>query len=463
MKPFFLLFTLAILGNTLIAQANTCTCAENFDRLTEKLEANYIAYHLTKAEITTAYEARKKQYKPLSTQTPLPDCAKLLQQFLVFFKDGHLFVSEIPKLPETALAQTKAEIKARKVALSQVSPGNNVNIEGYWTDGASKFAIVKNKNPQIRYSHVSVIIAAQDSTKVGEVKLAVSLANGVWEGVYYTNAYAPRYVKITPYKDNTILSIWGGITWGKLADERTTMYDPTLPSVQKVDEQTLLLTIPSFLIEKKDFDQFLMTHFKDLTEAEYLIIDIRGNTGGNGIYFDLLSLYYEKPALSGRGFAVSSADNLNYFKKFASTRSNDPYRPVVEAMEAEQGKIVPGPMFSPLELKPLASMLKKVVILTDRGNMSAAETFVLYSKGISSKVITMGENTGGVVDYNNINMVSLGCETQGIYFGYPTYSLNETVHLGKGYNKTGIVPDVLIGKKAKDKVGFVIAHLKKLY
>ena len=56
-------------------------------------------------------------------------------------------------------------------------------------------------------------------------------------------------------------------------------------------------------------------------------------------------------------------------------------------MEAEQGKIVPGPMFSPLELKPLASKLKKVVILTDRGNMSAAETLadVMRDVGFTAK------------------------------------------------------------------------------
>lgn len=461
MKVFFPLCLMMAFSSLLFAQNDPCTCAENVERMYQKLEANYIAYHLTKDKIGASYQTRKLQYRVLAAKTPLNGCAKLMQAFLSFFKDGHLFVSEFPKLPEAELSASKTMIKAQKVDLQKVNPGNKTGIEGYWTDGTSKFAIIKNNNPKVPFSHVAVVLEAPDSSKAGEVKMGVSLSNGLWEGLHYTNAYTPRYVKITPYKDNQLLSIWGGFTWGKLLDKNAPLFDPTLPSVKKLDDQTVLLTIPSFLIDKKQFDAVLMGNFKELTESEYLIIDIRGNTGGNGIYLDLLRLYYEKPALSQVGFAISSADNLDYFKKFASTRSNDPYAPVVAAMQAETGKIVSGPVFGPLEQKPLPSKLKKVVILTDRGNMSAAETFILHSKGVSSKVVTMGENTGGVVDYNNINMVSLGCETQGIFFGYPTYSLNDAVHLGKGYNKTGIAPDVRIDAKIVDKIGFARQYLQK--
>lgn len=461
MKALILLCLLLSIGAGLLAQNAPCSCSENFNRLTEKLEANYIAYALTKDKIASPYAARKQKYRQLAAQTPLQDCSKMMQEFLSFFKDGHLFVSEFPKLPDSTLARHKANIKEQKIDNPALNANSKVDIEGYWTDGTSRFALIKNPHHQFPYTHVAVIVSAPNTEKIGEIKMGLNLSKGLWEGVYYSNAYAPRYVNVKAFKDNSLLSIWGGLTWGRLAGKTDSIYDPTLPTVKRLDATTMLLSLPSFLIEKKNLDAVLMAHYQDLTETPKLIIDLRGNTGGNGIYFDLLSWYYEKPAPSPRGFALASEDNLNYFKKFASTRENDPYAPVVKAMQDEPGKIVAGPLFSALELKPLASKLQKAVIITDRSNMSAAETFILSSKAISGKVVTMGENTGGVVDYNNINMVSLGCETQGIYFGYPTYSFHQEVHLGKGYNQTGIPPDVRIDPKVKDKVGFVLRYLQK--
>jgi len=461
MKALISLCLFVSVGVALMAQNDPCTCVGSFNRMAEKLEANYIAYALTKDKIGPAYQARKQKYQAIAAQTPLPQCSKMMQEFLSFFKDGHLFVSEFPKLTDTTLARHKANIKAQKINTPKVNPHSKLGIEGYWTDGTSRFALIKNPNPAVPYSHVAVIVSAPDVEKIGEIKMELSLSKGLWEGLYYTNGYAPRYVNVRAFKDNKLLSIWGGFTWGRITSPKDSLYDPTLPSVKKLDAETVLLSLPSFLIEKKNLDAVLMAHYQELTETPKLIIDLRGNTGGNGIYFDLLSLFYEKPAPSSQGFALTSEDNLNYFKRFASPQGNDPYTPVFKAMQVEPGKVVPGPLFRPLELKPLASKLQKVVILIDRGNMSAAETFILSAKSISEKIVTMGENTGGVVDYNNINMVPLACETQGIYFGYPTYSMHQEVHLGKGYNQTGIAPDVRIDPEIKDKIGFAWQYLQK--
>lgn len=460
MKIILTLFFLLGIGSCLIAQNDPCTCSESFQRMQEKLEANYIAYALTKDKIAPAYTARKLKYNQLAAKTPLSQCTRLMQEFLGFFKDGHLFVSEFPKLPDSTLARHKTWIKAQKINNPKVNSISKVDIEGYWTDGTSSFALVKNLSSKIPYDYLAVTISAPDSSKIGEIKMGLTLSKGLWEGVYYTNAYTPRYVNVKAFKENQLLSIWGGFTWGRIKNKNGLIYDPVLPLVRRLDEETILLSLPSFLIEKSKLDQVLMAHFQELTETPKLIIDLRGNTGGNGIYFDLLSLFYEKSAPSELGFALSSEDNLNYFKKFVSPQGSDPYTSVVKAMEATPGKIVPGPLFPALQLNPLAAKLKTAIILTDRGNMSAAETFILSSKAISSKVITMGENTGGVVDYNNINMVSLGCATQGIYFGYPTFSFNQEVHLGKGFNQKGIAPDVRIDPKVVDKIGFALQYLK---
>ncbi len=439
------------------SQDYSCNCRHTFDAMIEKLEDNYIAYHLTKSEIDSTYQLRKSKYALISNSTEPHHCSQLMQSFLSFFKDGHLFVTEYPSFSEEDLMKSKIEVTTNRLAVSNYVFSQN-SIEGYWTDGLSKFAVLKNTNAKIPFEYIAVIVESVDTLKVGEIKFGVSETEVGWEGSYYTNNYSSRYVKVTPYKENRLLSIWGGITWGRLPTKDTPIYNPVETTIQRIDERNLLITIPSFLIDANEFTQILIDHLDELKNAENFIIDIRGNTGGNGIYFDLISFYYEKPAINHRGFAYSSADNMAYFEKYMSSNENDPYLSVVNAMKNNPSTIVQGPDFGPLELIPEPSKIKKVVILTDRGNMSAAETFILYSKAVSSKVIIMGEPTGGVVDYNNINLVKLNCTKHGIYFGYPTYTLHDKV-LTNGYNRTGIQPDVPIRSEVNDKISAVVKYL----
>lgn len=441
-------------------QNESCTCTQVFNNLTTKLEADYIGYHLRKKEIEKSYEDLKAKYKSLSQQTKPENCSMMLMEYLSFFKDEHLFVSEFPDFSEEDMAKTKAEVKDEGVTdISHITFSKNP-IEGYWTDGTSKFAIVKNTNKNIPNEYVAIIIDDPDKTTIGEIKVEVTSKNNAYEGRYYTKSYTSRYVKISAGKEAALLSLWGGITWGRLKDKNDSVYDPDLPSFRKIDDKTSLLTIPSFLIEAEKFNKVLLDNEDALRNTENLIIDIRGNTGGNAIYFPLLSLFSERPLVSEVGFTVASEDNLNYFKKISTDAKNDPYKPVVEAINNKMGVIIDGPKFEPIDISREKSKINKVVILTDRSNKSAAESFVLHAKAVSTKVITMGENTAGVIDYNNVNMVPLNCQKTGIYFGYPTFTYNKMI-LTNGYNKTGITPDVKIGYTVSDKIDFILKYLKQ--
>lgn len=310
------------------------------------------------------------------------------------------------------------------------------------------------------------IIQSSQKEKEGELKFGLNLINGLYEGTYYSNAYAPRYISVNFHKENSLLSISGGIIWGRVTSfqendiANATLKDPQLPTLIKMNDETLLLSIPTFLIDGGVFNKFLMDNFAALTTTKNLIIDIRGNWGGNGIYFDLMGLYAIRPVVSDTGYALSSPDNIAYFKKNSSKSKNDPFRPVVEDMEKNIGMQVEGPRFSPKKLPTIPSSLKKVIIVTDESNMSAAETFILFSKASSDIVTTIGKPTGGVVDYNNINMIKVGCEKRGMQFGYPTYSLNKSV-VKNGYNKKGIQPDIYSDKNSKELFQFILDYLKK--
>lgn len=439
-------------------QNTDCKCGDVFKKLTEKLEANYVGYHLLKSKADADYQALKLKYGALSQNTGSADCTALLQGFLSFFKDGHLFVTEYPKFSEADMASIKAKLKSLRFNINSLSVSGESSFVGYWTDGVSKFLITKNPANEFPFEYVAVIIEGPDSTKIGEIKFGLNKNN---EGTYYTANYSSRYVKVNVYKENTLLSIWGGITWGRLESADTPLFNPTATTIKKVDNNTLLITIPSFLINISDFNNLLLANEKEIVNTKNLIIDIRGNTGGNGIYFDLISTYYDKPVMHEKGYSVSSDDNIAYFEKFITKQKNDPYIAMVDTMKAKKNNtLVTGPDFGTLKLEPTKTNIKKVIILTDRGCMSASETFVLYSKAASSRVITMGDNTGGVVDYNNINLIPLPCSKQGIYFGYPTYSLNKQV-VKNGYNFSGIPPDIKIDSSVPDKISFVLKYLNE--
>ncbi|TAF67277.1 MAG: hypothetical protein EAZ55_02865 [Cytophagales bacterium] len=441
------------------AQNEACQCVQVFEQMTQKIEKNYIAYHLNKSEIEEAYKTQKSEFHKKSTETTMEQCTALLQDFLRFFQDKHVFAVAFPKPTEEELNTTK--ILLQNNLIKDVGTVTAKDIEGYWTDGSSKYAILPNPNENIKFSHVAIIIEHQDAAKIGEIKLGVSLnQQQEWVGKYYPNNYAERYTQIKTYKEGKLLNIWGGIIWARLDDKNTAIFSPIKPTLKNLNEKTVLIDLPSFLIEKKDFDDFLKTNENSIAEASYLIIDLRGNTGGNGIYYNLFSFFAEKSLKSPQGLAIASDDNIAYFTKFANlNQANDPHTVVVNNMKTNNGQIVKGPIYPDFMPKIRKSNIQKVVIWTDKGCMSAAEAFILQAKGLSTKVTTIGNATGGVIDYNNVNSIPISCERYGIYFGYPTYSMHENVKT-QGYNKTGIIPDIIIETNV-DYTNFTLEFLNK--
>ncbi len=333
-------------ASSLLAQDTTnCDCKSVFDQLTKKLESDYIGYALRKEEIGEAYRKRISEFHMMTNDTSALSCAATLQKFLTFFHDGHLFVSQFPKYSTGEKEAFKASLRNRLYDVSSVEAylsGNSkpvAAIEGVWTDGTTRYAIMRNGDNRWPYQYVAVVLESPDSEKVGELKLGVNLTDGKYAGVYYSNDYSPRYMELDPAKDNTLLGLWGGLLWGRVnySDRSGIMsaalYDPTRPTVNRIDSISMLLTIPTFLVDKAVFDSVLIANQQDLTSCKYLIIDIRGNSGGNAIYFDLMSLYAERPLTSEIGFALASDDNIAYFSRYATDAPDDPYRPVVIDMK----------------------------------------------------------------------------------------------------------------------------------
>ncbi|MDZ7647192.1 MAG: S41 family peptidase [Cytophagales bacterium] len=334
-------------------------------------------------------------------------------------------------------------------------------IIGMWTDGQSEIAIIKDEGFYKAY----MIRSTLKSIEPGELKAKFQASEKGIEGIFYSYKYAHKYVAGDLYKEQTLLVLTGGMYWAKLgssAEREVNMINKEntmFPVVQKLDEQNTLLSIPSFLIDANQFNKVLFDNIEMLTNTINLIIDIRGNIGGNSIYFDLISAYATNPLRGSQGLVLASEDTRKYFESLMKYDEKI-YQPLVSRIEDNIGEIVEGPAYPEKIFNPFPSKIQKVAILTDEGCASAAESFILQSKGASTKVTTFGSPTAGIIDYTSVNMVKLESGSQNILFGYPTSTYHKDIPL-KGYNQTGIVPDVPIADKEKDKVQFIVDWLKK--
>ena len=198
--------------NQLLAQSN-CNCETVFDNLLIKIKENYIGYALTKNEIEKEYINRVDEFVIKTKNTNKESCTAVLQDFLRFFKDGHLFVSEIPKYSAEQLEKFKSEVKLKMYSIQDVkkylieNKSYLTDIEGIWTDGDSRFAIIKNNNPAWSYQYAAVILNHTQPEKIGELKFGVNLKEDRYEGTYFTNSYASRYVLTEVNNNNSTLSI----------------------------------------------------------------------------------------------------------------------------------------------------------------------------------------------------------------------------------------------------------------
>jgi hypothetical protein len=456
---------------SLRAQTTDCNCKLVFEELTDKLEANYLG--LKKQVLTgnsAEYNKRKATYHKKSPAVNAEDCTEFLQEFVSFFNDEHLFVFERPKFSasERETFKIKAIVEGGDVnkllaKLEVQRQSNNANdIIGKWSDGTAELVILQNTNWYEAY-----VINSKDSTiKPGELRARFKEGKNGFTGKVYSSNYTPRYVSANVYKQGTLLAMDGGIYWGRLdstyAREMSMINRSNilLPTVQKIDEETTVMSIPSFSADGQQFIAVLLDNLELFKSTTNLILDIRGNTGGNALYFAFLDAYAARSLPESQGFVLASNDTKNYFELMAK-QSPEVYAPVVERIQNNFGKIVDGPLYPGKSFKPFESKIAKVAILTDGGCKSAAESLILHSKAVNDNVITFGSPTAGVIDYTSVNTIKLPLSgNQNIYFGYPTSSWDKQVP-NSGYNANGIVPDVSIAEDTPDKIQFIIDYLKR--
>ncbi len=451
-------------------KTSACDCKEAFNDLVDKLENNYIG--LKQMQISgenEGYTDRKLKFRQKSVDVIPANCTEFLNDFLDYFHDGHLFAFERPNHSESDLLEYEKRVKDAKLDKEHLKQGLSTEKEtansegkdqimGNWTDGTSVFVVLKVENDY----HAYIRETTKEGVEAGELKAVFSPKEKGYSCRYYSYQYSPIYIRGDVFKSGQLL-VAGHVMWKRVPPSFSVytneVNDLRLPTVEAIDANTTLLTIPSFMVDYQVFKNFIAANKKLIKNAPTLIIDIRGNRGGNGIYFPLIEMYATQNMEGGQGLVLASEDNLAYFER-QMEYAKKIYEPVVKSIKGNFGEIVDGPLYPGKKFKIQASKIKNVAILTDNACASAAESFIIHSKRASSKVKTFGSPTDGMIDYTSVNSLLLKSEKQYIYFGYPTSTLHKEIP-NKGFNKTGILPDIPIEKHVEDKIDYIVDYYDK--
>ena len=326
MKKIILVF--AFISNISLAQNSKCDCRIVYDDLIEKLEENYIGLAQLKTNnLENDYKKRKIEFKKKVANVNIVNCTKILQQFLNHFQDGHLFVFELPNYSENKIDNIRKKIKKNiigtKSILSTLEFEKNTvekngldGIIGHWTDGKSKFAIIKDEGFYKAY----VISSKLETVEPGELKAQFKSTGNGFDGTYYSYGYSSRYVQGNIYKEGTLLVFTGANYWGKIGKNSVREIsminkdNVRLPFIQKLDDNNTLFSIPSFMAGPQKFNKIIFDNLELLKNTTNLIIDIRGNVGGNAIYFSFLDAYATQPMKSTQGLVLASKQTKKYFE-----------------------------------------------------------------------------------------------------------------------------------------------------
>jgi C-terminal processing protease CtpA/Prc len=235
--------------------------------------------------------------------------------------------------------------------------------------------------------------------------------------------------------------------------------------ISYIDEIPYLRLPDFYSVDPSYVDSIMNANHDRILEADFMVIDLRGNGGGNdGTYFPVLPYVLTGPiTLPSNGFWLSE-DNTEYLINGMAAYNGLSVEEYAEQEKEEYEMFINNKGTAYFKGDGTWTFTadtiykegpKKVIILTDEEVGSSGETFV-YRANQSEKLVVYGQNTAGVVDGFNGFPLDLGCFTAVFPTSYRAPDLKENP-----IDPYGIAPDVYVDEKV-DVLAYAIAHMKHL-
>lgn len=413
-------------------------------------------------------------------------CASLIRKWLTYFKDGHIQLNhDRPDFSRLSDAEIRAKFASAQTInkwtekkIKKYLDKNSLHpIEGIWENGTGSYrtAIIQSSDPDSGIDFIGVVLKADSVYWMpGQIKVEIEqTAQGLMSEYYYRD-HNPVRLPVRLYGDEVVefegISQWEK-QYPKPINEAKIEVDPnyfsknnqpTTPSFQRIDNQTTLLTLPSFGDQHAYIiDSLMNKHFSEITTSENLIIDLRGNRGGSDFcYAPIIPILYTHPIFTDGVSIYASEDNIRSWEVLLEDPKFSPaikvrIRELVNKMKSNLNGYVEVPGEEVIH-DTVYTNPQKIGIIVDKSCSSSTEQFILAAKQ-SSKVTIFGESTAGILDYANMRSIDM----KGIPYKlfYPTSRSNR---LPKNpLDQVGISPDFVLSSDS-DWIAEVKIRLKKL-
>lgn len=438
---------LFIISSTSFAQP--CNCNQEFKYVKDKIEKNYAGFKdKVNAKTEATYHKRTQAALEQSKSITKPaHCVYLINEWLTFFKDGHIQIgrNRISKEKEEAKLQERIQAMKR-LSLSSQELANLKNTKGimgiYWNeDSTSRIAVIKNKTHFRDYAGI-VISSKAGRWLPGQIILELKSGKDTLKGIMYDRYYIPTTISLQ-IKENAL----GAFKREGSKQSSTEPVSEATVSSKALSAKTLYIKISTFnQLNAKNIDSLFKANRSNLSKMPYLILDLRNNGGGADFAYRPITPYIYTNTFRNIGADVlATDDNIAGWAAIATTNGLPPDQKVfisevIKKMEQGKGKLVSFSDDSNTSLDSVAPYPQKVIILINKNCGSTTEEFLLLAKQ-SSKVTLMGEHTAGVLDYSNMRGADFSCMP---YMLYWATSRSRRIDEGIAIDNVGIRPDQVL-------------------
>jgi hypothetical protein len=462
------LLTFLLLLIASLSYGQTCDCDSLFLQTQKIVEDNYAGWFdkVTSNNTRTYNEWTEKQYALSKNIKTDSICAKQLQDWISYFKDKHLRVKFTkPKVVQNTKTENKEiPILTTNLTESQImkyfSTSKKLDpIEGIYESPSYKLGITKIKQ---NLFYATIITTSNENWKSGEVKLVIKKDGTKYEGTFYEGDKSDISTNPVNIIDNildfdivfyekvfpTVKTKKDIVEYEMSKDKR---YAPSLIFKDNI----AIWKFPSF--ENNAYEQttyLLKKYEKKLETTANWVLDLSNNSGGDySIGLLLLNYIYTKPIVFYNAEMRMTKSNYDiWYNSFISNHYNsldsigkNKLDERLNKMKANYDKMYneDGQITDTLKMESAKTFPKKIALLINRNTVSSGELFTMIARQ-SDKVIVLGENSGGMMDYGNIVNYRTMCPT--IRVQLPT---NRQLWLDKGISvdKEGLQPDIYLTGK----------------
>lgn len=460
--------------------SQSCNCLENLNALEKMITENYIGI---KTKINAANVVHFAHFtdslKQKASRANEFACFKILKSWLGYFKDWHTDIS-YSSLATLKKWLTNFPDEVEKVNLPKRGyldfawDRRRNGIQGVWEEetGRYRLGIVKGLEGQNIFT-AYVIESASEFWAPGQIKFKLKLtASDKYEVLSF---FSQDHSAISPevkVLGSTI--VLGGLSRliklndkpkGRLIIKPPRAIPSFNPAFSKAENRIAILRVPSFQYEyKSQIDSLVTANKTNIINSAILIIDLRGNDGGSTASYDsILPLINTNPIILDGGNVLSGEDTRQMWLAAStdSTRSEaaiTKLKTQYNMLAMNPGQAVPVFTRDTLVFAQIYDKIKRVYLLVDKDCRSATELFLLAAKQ-SSKVVIVGERTGGAVDYLDVSDAKvLPCPDYLYWYATSTRDLS----LFGPVDNIGLKPDIFVPSKIKNWLDFTI-KLAKVY